>query len=246
MSNIAETGLATRAPKMDLALMESQLAGEAEKIKSLISAGGAPRISIDRSGHFVAPDGLDLGAEIRGVVVDFVFKNQFYTSTYDPNSPAPPVCFAIATVEDHDTMAPHASAPEPQADKCATCPHNQWGSRGKGKACKNTYELAFVLEEDLESDNPKLYQISVPPTAMKSFSAFANLCARVLNAPPIKALVTVRAVPQGSYTTMSFADPDNNPQFAALLGLREEARALITSVPDLSNYKPTAKSALRA
>lgn len=246
MGNKPETALAPRAAKTDLALMESQLAGEAEKIKTLISAGGAPRITLDRSGHFTGPDGLDMGAEVRGVVVDFVRKNQFYTAAYDPSHPAPPVCFAISTIEDLDSMAPHASAPEPQWDACATCPHNQWGSRGKGKACKNTYELAFVLEEDLESENPKLYQISVPPTGMKSFAAFANLCARVLNAPPIKAIVTVRAVPQGAYTTMAFGDPDNNPHFAELFGLREEARTLITAVPDLSNYKPTPKPAAAA
>lgn len=232
-------GNMTVAPKTDMALVEGQLSNEAERIKALISTGGAPRISIDRSGRFVGPDGLDLGAEIRGVVVDFIFKNQFYTSSYDPNNPVPPVCFAMAGIDEQPEMAPHESAPEPQADKCATCPHNQWGSRGKGKACKNTYELAFILEEDLDSDNPKLYQISVPPTGMKSFSAFANLCARVLNAPPIKALVTIRAVAQGTYTTMAFADPGNNEHYAEHLALREEARALISNPPDLSNYKPS-------
>lgn len=227
----------------DITLLEQQLAAEAALIKTQIQTSGAPRITIDRGGHFTGPDGLDLGAEIRGAVVDFVYMNRFYTSTYDPNNPAPPVCFAIAPVEDYKNMAPHALAPEPQHEECATCPYNQWGSRGKGKACKNTYELAFVLEEDLETETPKLYQISVPPTGMKSFSAFANLCARVLNAPPIKALVTVRAVPQGTYTTMAFADPDNNPGFAKLLALREEARAMLMTTPDLSNYKPTKQAA---
>jgi hypothetical protein len=228
----------TRAPRTDLTAVDQALSAEALNIKNTISSGGAPKLSIDRSGRWTAPDGLDLGDTIRGVVVDYISANRYYPHTYDPSNPAPPVCFAFGKVL--NDMAPMPEAPEPQADACSTCALNQWGSRGKGKACKNTRELAFILEEDLENPEPKLYLISVPPTAIKSFDAFANLCSRVLNGPPIKATVAIKAVPQGTYTTMVFAEPDENPNYAEHFGLRDEALALISQTPNLDNYVPAA------
>lgn len=233
--------IVNRAAKTDLTSMEGQMANDAAKIQSLITVSGGPRISLNRNGNFVAPDGLELGASIRGVVVDFIFKNQFYTSAYDPNNPAPPVCVAMATLDGFPDMAPDSSSPEPQNEDCATCWANQWESRGRGKACKNTYELAFILDENLDDESPKLYQVSVPPTGMGSFSAFLKLCARVLNSGPVKSIVSINAVPKGSYTTMSFGDPDNNPNFEAHAEHREEARAMLLTPPDFSNYKPTKK-----
>lgn len=229
--------IAPRAPRTDLAQLDKQLADEVSNISTMISASGSPRISIDRSGHFVGPDGLDLGTEIRVIVIDFVSKNQLYTSAYDPNNPVPPVCVAVGKVL--ADMKPDPASPEPCWTDCATCPKNQWGSRGKGKACKNTRELAVILEEDAEEESPKLYHISVPPTAISSFDAFANLCKTVLNGPPIKAIVTVKAVSKGAYTTMQFADPDNNEFYANHIALRAEGLAMISQIPDMSNYVPT-------
>jgi hypothetical protein len=227
-----------RAPRTDIAAIEQQLSAEAENIRQTISSGGAPKISISRAGQFTGPDGLDMGTEIRGVVVEYISANRYYPHQFDPANPAPPVCFAFG--KKLNEMAPAPEAPEPQADACTGCPMNEFGSKGKGKACKNTRELAFILEEDLEAPEPRLYLISVPPTAIKSFDAFANLCSRVLSGPPIKAVVSIKAVPQGTYTTMVFSDPDNNPNYAEHFGLRDEALALISQLPNMDNYVPSA------
>ncbi len=244
MSTTSAKGITARAPRTDLSAVDQALSNEALNIRNTIASGGAPKISISRAGQFTGPDGLDMGTEIRGVVVDYISANRYYPHVFDAANPLPPVCFSFG--KNLNEMAPDELAPEPQADACSTCEMNQWGSKGKGKACKNTRELAFILEEDLEAEEPKLYLISVPPTAIKSFDAFANLCSRVLSGPPIKAIVTIKAVPQGTYTTMVFADPDNNPNYAEHFALRDEGVALISQLPNLDNYVPSPQARLAA
>lgn len=45
---------------------------------------------------------------------------------------------------------------------CANCRHNQFGSDGSGKACKNTHRV-YILRED----NPVPLILSLPPTSLK-------------------------------------------------------------------------------
>ena len=46
---------------------------------------------------------------------------------------------------------------------CATCPYNQFGSDGQGKACKNIHRI-YLLREG----NPVPVILSLPPTSLKS------------------------------------------------------------------------------
>lgn len=45
---------------------------------------------------------------------------------------------------------------------CATCPHNQFGSDGAGKACKNIHRC-YILQEN----NPVPLVLALPPTSLK-------------------------------------------------------------------------------
>lgn len=226
--------------RQDLATIEAQLEAEAAKVAAQVGQPDARKISLDRSGNFVAPGGVNLGTEIEVVVVDFCSANDYYTAPYDPNNPKPPVCFARG--REIADMYPEESAPEPQAENCAVCPHNQFGSRGNGKACKNTRLLAVALTSEIDEEEPDetpLYLLSVPPTALKSFDAAALQTARMLNGPPIKAVYTVRAVSAGTYTTMQFSSPSPNPYLAAVFQLRGKAEEMLSRLPDLTNYVPT-------
>lgn len=237
--------------RVNIAEVDKQLSTEAQSIRQTISAGAVPKITISRNGTFVGPDGLELGEEISGVIVDFVSANKFYPHAYNANNPLPPVCFAFGKVI--ADMKPDPSSPEMQDEVdehtgeglgCASCPRNQFGSAlngGKGKACKNTRELAFILEEDLENPDATMYLISVPPTAIRSFDACANLIGRMWDGPPIKAIVKITARPQGQYTTMTFEAKAKNEQYPEHFQLRKEAEGLILQLPDLSNYVPSNK-----
>ena len=186
-----------------------------------------------------------LGAEIQVCVIDFCTAHDYYVGTYDPNNPAPPVCFARGrTIAE---LYPEESAPEPQSETCGPCPWNQFGSRGNGKACKNTRNLAVVLADELgdEEVDPELHLLVVPPTALKSFDAAVLQCARIFNGPPIKALLTVRVQPMPTYTTMSFSSPEANPHYADVFHLRDAAEDIIGRLPDLSKYVPTKQGARR-
>jgi hypothetical protein len=227
-------------PRQDLATIEAQLEAEAAKVSAQVGQPEARKISMDRTGNFIAPGGVNLGSEIEIVVVDFCSANDFYTAAFDPNNPKPPVCFARG--RELADMYPEDISPEKQAENCSVCPQNQFGSRGNGKACKNTRLLAVVLTNEIDAEEPDetpIYLLSVPPTGLKSFDAAALQTARILNGPPIKAVFTVRAVSGGTYNTMQFSTPSPNPHFAALFQLREKAEDMLGRLPDLTNYVPT-------
>ena len=233
-------------PRQDLATIEAQLAEEAAKVSLQVGQPEAKKIAPDRSGNFIAPGGVNLGSEIEVVVVDFCSANDYYTSVFDPNNPVPPVCFARG--REIADMYPEESSPEPQSENCEVCPHNQFRSRGNGKACKNTRLLAVVLTNEIDAEEPEetpLYLLSVPPTALKSFDAAALQTARILGGPPIKAVFTVRLVAQGNYNTLQFSTPSPNPYYAQLFQLRDAAESMLGRLPDLTNYKPTRPNQVR-
>ncbi len=230
--------------RQDLATIEAQLEAEAANVSKFVSQPSTKKISLDRDGNFVAPGGLVLGTEIRICVIDFCTAHDFYTASYDPANPAPPVCFARG--REIADLYPEESAPEPQSETCATCPQNEWGSGGGNrKACKNTRNLGVVLADDLdlESDeDPDLYLLSVPPSAIKSFDAAVIQCARMFNSGPIKAILTVKAtVVNNQYTTLQFMMPEANPDYVRLFELREAVEPIIENLPNMANYKPTPK-----
>lgn len=68
-----------------------------------------------------------------------------------------------------DGVAPSPNSPNKQANKCAICPHNQWGSRvsddgvSKGKACSDHARVAIADPNALD----KAMLLRVPPASLK-------------------------------------------------------------------------------
>lgn len=96
----------------------------------------------------------------------------FYASGYVEGVDAKPTCYSNSGVQ------PEADAEEPQSVKCATCEHNQWGSRmsdsgKKGKACSDSRRLA-IATVDTPAD-PML--IRVPAASMKSLEEYGKILA---------------------------------------------------------------------
>lgn len=107
----------------------------------------------------------------------------YYPNGYEEGSKEKPLCYST------DGHAPASDAAEPQANKCAICPHNAWGSRvtengAKGKACSDSRRLAVAPIGDLE--NPMLLRI--PAATLKELTAYADLLNR--RKAPYKAVVT--------------------------------------------------------
>lgn len=233
--------LSKKVAKTDLATIDAQLA--AESIKEQVSAGGGgPRLSINSNGNWQTPDGAELGSSIRVIVIDFLTRHTWYPHPYQQGNPLPPGCFAVGKTL--AKMAPPDNVPERQHETCAGCPMNEWGSAavGNGKACTQRRELAVILEEQAEDlENAEIFVISLSPTQIKFFDGFARQCERILNGPPIKAVVTIEAVPvQGArYFSVAFNDIARNEYYADHFQLRDEALALLDVLPDTTGYVPS-------
>jgi hypothetical protein len=71
---------------------------------------------------------------------------------------------------------PDASVEKPQAKTCATCPHNQWGSKvgdngSKGKACQDSVRMAIATPDMLNDP----YLLRVPPASIRSLGEYGDM-----------------------------------------------------------------------
>lgn len=230
----------TKGKQMSAEQAKKQLQDQAANIKDRIGAPESNNISI-KDKIFTFPDGHVVQDSIEVVIIDFMAWNQYYNQAFDPKNPAPPVCFAFA--ENPRNLAPHEASPEPQADTCAQCWANEFGSgTGDGKACKNQRKLAVIPAGEDPLEGP-MYTITVPPTSIKKFDGYVNTVARLYNVPPIGVKTTIRIHPESVHVALLFDNPEPNPELGAHMDRQDEARDLLQTVPDTSGYEPPKKSA---
>jgi len=151
-----------------------------------VSAGGYPVVSIkgkvfhvqrgDERQLVTKPGDDDEAAGSLEVVILATNPNKskvFYATGYEEGSSAKPDCYS------NDGIAPASDAEDPQAKKCAACPHNQWGSRitdngAKGKACADSMRLAIAPAGQL--NDPML--LRVPAATLKVLGAYGSQLAK--------------------------------------------------------------------
>ena len=94
----------------------------------------------------------------------------YYASKYDPQATEAksPDCFS------RDGQRPDPSSPLKQAEACAGCPMNQFGSGtgadgapSKGKACADSKTLAIFA-------NNGVYGFKIPPASLKAFTNYVK------------------------------------------------------------------------
>jgi hypothetical protein len=162
------------------------------------AGSGFPIISIKGKVFSVVRDGertvltksVD-GEEIPAPSIDVVIvkankqnSKVFYLKGYqDGAENQKPDCFS------NNGTHPDASVEAPQSKACATCPHNQWGSKigdngGKGKACSDSVRIA-VAQPDLLNDP---YLLRVPPATIKALGEYGKALAK--RGVPYTAVVT--------------------------------------------------------
>lgn len=231
--------------KTDIAKIEADLAAKAKMLQHQIGSGDSKKITVDqKDGQLIGPGGLALGDELRICVVDFCTTNRYYDRGYDPQNPMPPACMAVGDIIAE--MAPEEGVPAPQSDLCRTCWANQWESDlqgGRGKACKNTRDLAVVMVDELEDPDlePELFLISCSPTSLKSFDAAAAQAHRLFGGTPIKAVMTVRVKQTANYYNLQFGELEANPYLERVYPLLESTAEMLGHLPDFSNYEAPKK-----
>lgn len=216
--------------------IQSLLQQQIEALKNKTAQAGGTAIRITQDKQFVMPDGSKTADPIRVVIVDFTSRNEFYEGNFDKNNITPPACFAIGDIPSQ--LVPSDNSPNKQADSCAECPMNQFGSRGAGKACKNTRMLA-VLPPDAADDTP-MWTLKVSPTAIKNFDGYIKNVARLFGVPPVGVITTISFDENQDYACLKFGDPELNENLQAFAARLEEARELLMQEPDTSNYQPIA------
>jgi hypothetical protein len=152
----------------------------------------AGQISI--GGNPVKGNSLDV------IVVDAIWENVYYKGKYDPNNKVPPDCYAFAR-EDKD-LAPHPECTAPQAETCAVCPLNVFGSSDTGgKACKNVRRLALLAADGADLESGEILYAKIPVTSVKGWLFY------------VKGLKSTMARPHFAVVTNLSTVPDPKSQF---------------------------------
>ena len=192
--------------------------------------------------RFKFPDGHESDGPEDFVVVDFVARNEFYEDDFDKNNIVPPVCVAIGS--NPKKLVAMDASPNKQCDDCASCPMNAFASKGKGKACSNTYMLA-VLPPDADENTP-MAVLKVSATGMRSFDAFVQGTSRTFQLPPVGVVVSVGFDANETYPKLVFGDAVPNENLAVHFARQAEAQEMLNAVPDFTRTeKPAPKNAPR-
>lgn len=205
------------------------------------------------TGNFISTDGgkftfqnTSLPDPFQAVIVDYSFVNMLYEGTYDPDNVTAPACFAAGMVE--ADLKPSPNSPKPQAESCAECPHNKFGSadNGKGKACKNTRRLALLPYDPkvrLKDAEPAILKLS--PTSLAGWAGYVNKLAKAINRTPSAVVTQFGIERKGSYFTVvpSLDTNLSEKDYRTVYERRESVRDVLLAEPDFSAEasKPAAK-----
>lgn len=246
MATSKSTAVAKKTGTNIVSIQEA-LKAQAAAMAGRIAPPTGNAIKVTQDKKFLLPDGNKVDGPLEVVVVDFINKNVYYEGAYDPNNITSPNCFAIHPIVKE--MAPSANAPDKQCDDCSSCPMNQFGSAGKGKACKNTRVLA-VLPPDADESTP-MWLLNVSPTAIKGFDGFVGSVQRTFEMPPIAVVVEVGFNEAETFASLTFSNPRPNDNLAVHFARQAEAKDLLEVEPDTSNFgqaapaKPAARPVAR-
>jgi len=208
------------------------LAEEAAQISKRIAAG-APFIKCTQDKKFMMPDKTESAGPLSAVIIDFIAANYFFDREYEKGAIVPPACFALAV--EPRSMVPHETAPAKEAEACNGCPNNEFGSKGKGKACQNTRLLAVVSPDEKD---PQIYLLKVSATGVKPFDNYVQSIKTQFNAPPLAVVTDIFFDKNARYGSLRFGNPRPNPKLRDHFELRGQARDILLAPPDVSQYEP--------
>lgn len=198
--------------------------------------------------------GAELGTELRVVILDSVFCNNYYDRDFDPQNPTPPACFALS--EDGVAMAPHPSSPAAQSRTCESCAHFQWGSaKGgtrKGKECREGRALSLIHADNSGDEEAiaaaMVVRLNVGPTSVPNWAGFVKLLQVQYGRPTFAVVTRLGFDPQSDYEklTFTFDAPLERGLVDAVGARRAAAREALMAPPDVTGYKAPPGGARRA
>lgn len=226
--------------------LRDQIAAENKALAARIQAPGGDKIKLTKDKNFKLPDGTKSPGPMTVVVLDFVSVNKFYDRPYDEKEITPAACYAVGNVI--SSLAPVDASPAKQAETCSECPNNEFGSKGRGKACSNTRLLAVVAGAGDSALDPKspMWLLEVSPTGIKAWDAYVSSVRTQFNVPPIGVITEISFDPNVDYQTLRFGNPQPNPNLEMHWGRKAAAAERLASLPDFSSYQPVKAPAGKA
>lgn len=218
--------------------VDAVLAEYASKESAREKMSGTNKLSI-RGGKF-SYQGTNLGKSIEVIILAWTFENAYYDVPFDEDNPSTPACFSLDFIE--SDMAPHSSSPNKQADDCATCQLNEWGSseRGtRGKACGNRRRLILISADEEDYSEADLVQMTFGPTTLKNWKGYIKGLENKLNAPTFGVFTEISFDEDSSNEVLEFAAVDKIREAKTLkviMSRLEEANGLATLPYDASGY----------
>lgn len=159
----AQGGALTTTPKVDPSYMAEELEGLGSISLDIVKipAGGGIMFELPSDD----PDNPDVTKDLTGVIVDHHAMNNFWASDFTGEN-VNPDCVSLDGKGGKDM---HSG----EMKNCASCTFNQFGSKGAGKACRNSHRL-YILRD---GDGLPLI-LNLPPSSLKTFKEY--LAKRIL------------------------------------------------------------------
>ena len=202
------------------------------------------------------------GNQCAVIVLDSVRENTLYEGEFDAEQVQAPRCYAFGRADEE--MAPHPTMQSdltyfmPQAETCAACQFNEWGSaeKGRGKACQNRRRLTLIpagyylpkaasRDFDLHLfDDPKHYQtadmafMKLPVTSVKDWAKYVTQVSATLRRPPhgVITRIYLEPDPKSQYRVKFEVVEEVSDELAAIVIARHEAAIALVpqgySAPD--------------
>jgi hypothetical protein len=211
------------------AKMQEQVAAD---LARLGSTGGKDTIRITQDKKFQFPDDTQADGPLNLIIVDFVYRNEYYPDAFNRKEMSPPTCFAVSP--EQVSLVPTPNSPKRQAEKCSACQWDKFNSApsGEGKACKNTVFLA-VLPPDATEDSP-LFVVKTSPTAITPFNNYVAKVGRTVQLALWAVTTKLFFEPGVTYASLRFDLSGPNPIADQTMRRREEARHRLLQEPDFA------------
>ena len=134
------------------------LVGGSPKLKAKVGAGGIKVFEFSSGSKEIVMESF------QGIIIAHHKSNALYKAKSEDeteNMNTPPICSSIDGV----TGVINETG---ECRDCETCPHNIFGTSGKGKACKNMHRLYILME-----GCPIPVTLSLPPTSLELWRNYA-------------------------------------------------------------------------
>jgi len=192
------------------------------KVNQTTAQPGSKRISVKGS-KFRLPDGNTSDGPLNCIIVDYTNSNVWYKADYADGTVTPPDCFSIGKII--DDLKPAASVEHPVNADCASCPKNQYGSRGRGKECDNTVLLAILPEGFTEES--EVLTLKIAPKGLKSWGQYVRTLQQQ-HIDPVQVVTSISFEPNQSFPQLKFRHLGGNDHLENVGPFMASADALLS------------------